>query len=84
MKPIAQPTAFGRSMRRKDRRFYKIAARWLAIFNRVMFPIVIASFVIFFGLLVYAGIGIEHSETYASDGTVFSCRIDSANVKGKR
>lgn len=78
---IVQPTTFGNPQIRKDRRYFRIAARWLAGVNRVLYPLVGASFVLFIGLLGYAGLGIEHSEIYVSDGTVFSCRIDAVKMK---
>lgn len=37
----------------------------------------VGSLILFLLLLIYAGIGIEHSLNFASDGSVFSCQIDS-------
>lgn len=44
--------------------------------NKALFPMVLGSYLLFVLLLVYTGIGIKHSQIFASDGTVFSCQID--------
>lgn len=80
---IVQPTTFGNPRPKKDRRFYRIAARWLSTLNAVLFPLVVASFLVFVALLVYAGLGIDHSQIFVSDGTVFSCQIDAVKLKRK-
>lgn len=75
--PLRQPSSFGNPKPVKDRRFYKFAASILGSANKALFPLTVGSFILFLLLLIYAGIGIEHSLNFASDGSVFSCQIDS-------
>lgn len=83
-KSIAQPTSFGNPKPARSPRFFRIVGRWLGGLNRFLVVIAVTSCVVFVTLLAYAGVGIEHTEEYVSDGTVFSCRIDAVTTKGTK
>lgn len=80
-KAIVQASSFGNPQPRKDRRFFRFASRILTKANSVLYPVTIVSYAIFLALLVYAGIGIEHSVIYPSDGTMNSCEISPVKFK---
>ena len=80
-KTIFQPTTFGKPRPVMSRRFYRVVGRWFSMINAVLYPLVISSFLVFFSLLAYTGLGIELSQIFVSDGTVFSCQIDAPKRK---
>lgn len=81
---VAQPSSFGDPRPVKNRRFYRIARQMLAIANKGLYAAVAASCVSALGLLVYVGVVVEYEQIFVSDGTVFSCQIDTVKVKGRR
>lgn len=82
-KRISQPTSFGNPDPDQNFRFYKLAAQWLGRANGVLYPLAITSLVLFLALLVYTGVAVDSSNIFVSDGTVFSCQIDSVKVVRK-
>ena len=78
---ISQPSTFGNPRRVWDVRFHRIARKWLLSFMRIQYWFLIGSLVLNCGLLVYAGLFVEHSDPYLSDGTMFSCRMKDLPVK---
>ena len=74
-KPLIQSSSFGNPHRELNVRFYRSLSNFLSSLNAVLYPALIVSVLIALSLLIYAGIGIQHTERYVSDGTVFSCQV---------
>lgn len=83
-KKPSQPTTFANPRIRKNRRYFRIVGGWLGVVNKVLYWLLMTSLLIFAALIVYLGLFETHSEIYASDGTVFSCHIDSVSVVRKQ
>jgi hypothetical protein len=74
---IAQVTSFGNPRSTRDQRFYRIASKWLSSGNYWLYVLGLASGILSLFLTLYVGIGVHHANAFASDGTLFSCQLDS-------
>jgi hypothetical protein len=74
---IRQVTSFGNPRSTRDQRFYRIAAKWLASANYWLYVFGLSSAVLSLALTLYVGFGVHHANVFASDGTLFSCQLDS-------
>lgn len=78
--PVMQPTTFGRPRLFQSYRFYIIAKRWLAQLNSVIFILIAISIAMTIGLTIYLSFFATYKEVYASDGTQYSCKIETAKA----
>jgi len=74
---LIQPTTFGNPSPVRSHRFHIIANALLPPIGKVLHVINVILSVMFLALLGYAGLFIEHEQSYASDGSIFSCQVDS-------
>lgn len=81
--PVAQPTTFGRPRAMRDHLFYKGAQRILGVVNKYLFITTVASCFMSLLLMLMLTFFIKHEEVYSSDGTMFSCKIETGEGKAK-
>lgn len=77
---IEQPTSWGRPKKLKPVLLARLVAPFLGMFSNTVFLVFSVSVLISACLLVYVGFFVRHSYLYASDGTRFSCEIQTSDV----
>lgn len=76
-KALSQPSTYGKPRRIRNQRYYQLADKVLTLVLFVGRWMLLISLGLSIALATYAAFGVKHTNAYSSDGTLFSCFLET-------